>query len=392
MAAWKQFVLAIVIVAAAVAGWVLFVPSSREVLARWGIDWAQASQGASTEQAQAKGGSGAAGANGARRQGGRGQPQTPVVTQKVTTGTINDRLSAIGTGRALTSVVVNPFSAGRLNEVTVNSGDKVEAGQVIAKLDADSEEIALERARIAQGDAEASLERIKALRTSNTATAVQQREAELALDNARLAVRDAALALERRTITAPISGVVGILPVEAGNYVTSQSTIATIDDRSRIIVDFWVPERFTSMISVGAPLSANSVARPGQVFDGEVSAIDNRLDEQSRTLRVQARLDNEDDVLRAGMSFQVEMHFPGDTFPSVDPLAIQWGGDGAFVWALADGKAKRVPVRIIQRNTDSVLVQAPLTPGDEVVTEGIHTVREGADLLIAGREPAASGS
>ncbi|MGF7062038.1 efflux RND transporter periplasmic adaptor subunit [Aminobacter sp. BE322] len=382
MAAWKQIVLAIVIVLAAAAGWVLFVPGSREVLARWGIDWAQASAG-KTEQAQA----------GGNRERGRGTAQTPVVTRPVTTGTINDRLSAIGTGRALNSVVINPYAAGRLTEIAVQAGEKVEAGAVIARLDADSEEIALERARIAQGDAEASLERIRALRATNTATAVQLREADLAVENARLAVRDAALALDRRTITAPIKGIVGILPVEAGNYVTSQTTIATIDDRSRIIVDFWVPERFTGLIAVGQPLSATSVVRPGQVFDGVVSAVDNRLDDQSRTLRVQARLDNEGDALRAGMSFQVAMRFPGDTYPSVDPLAIQWGSDGAFVWALADGKAKRVPVRIVQRNTDSVLVQAALVAGDQVVTEGIHTVREGAQLLIAGSDGAArSGS
>ncbi|MFB9344881.1 efflux RND transporter periplasmic adaptor subunit [Aminobacter aganoensis] len=387
MAAWKQIVLATVIVLAAAAGWVLFVPGSRDVLASWGIDWARA---ATESTAQANGG------NGAGRQGGGGrggQAQTPVVTQPVTTGTINDRLSAIGTGRALNSVVINPYASGRLTEIAVAAGEKVEAGAVVARLDADSEEIALERARIAQGDAEASLERIKALRATNTATTVQLKEAELAVENARLAVRDAALALDRRTISAPIAGIVGILPVEAGNYVTSQTTIATIDDRSRIIVDFWVPERFTGLIAVGAPLTANSVARPGQIFNGVVSAIDNRLEEQSRTLRIQARLDNDGDQLRAGMSFQVVMQFPGDTFPSVDPLAIQWGGDGAFVWALANGKAKRVPVRIIQRNTDSVLVEAALVPGDQVVTEGIHTVREGAELLIAGSEAATrSGS
>lgn len=387
MAAWKQIVLAIVIVLVAAAGWVLFVPSSRTILASWGIEWAQASTAKTEAQAGGKGsGSG-------NRQGGRGQAQTPVVTQTVTTGTINDKLSAIGTGRALNSVVINPYASGRLTEIAVTSGEKIEAGTIIAKLDSDSEEIALERARIAQGDAEASLERIRALRATNTVTAVQQREAELILDNARLAVRDATLALERRTITAPIAGIVGILPVEAGNYVTSQTTIATIDDRSRIIVDFWVPERFTGLISVGAPLSANSVARPGQLFNGVVSAVDNRLETQSRTLHIQARLDNDGDVLRAGMSFQVAMQFPGDTYPSVDPLAIQWGGDGAFVWALDNGKAKRVPVRIIQRNTDSVLVVAALTAGDKVVTEGIHTVREGAELLVAGSEAAArSGS
>ena len=84
------------------------------------------------------------------------------------------------------------------------------------------------------------------------------------------------------------------------------------------------------------------------------------------------------------------MRFPGDTYPSVSPLAIQWGADGAFVWAIFDGRAKRTPVRIIQRNTESVLVEADLASGDLVVTEGIHAVREGAELLIAGAEPAAS--
>ena len=103
------------------------------------------------------------------------------------------------------------------------------------------------------------------------------------------------------------------------------------------------------------------------------------------------------------MSFQVTMKFPGDTYPSVDPLAIQWGTDGAFVWAVRDGKAERVPVRIIQRNTESVLVSAELAESDSVVTEGVHVVRDGAELLIASNRnippadtgalaPAAAGS
>jgi soluble P-type ATPase len=89
------------------------------------------------------------------------------------------------------------------------------------------------------------------------------------------------------------------------------------------------------------------------------------------------------------MSFQVAMKFPGDTYPSVNPLAVQWGTDGAFVWAIKDGKAKRTLVRIIQRNTDTVLVEGDLTSDDLVVTEGIHTVREGAEVMIASRDTAA---
>lgn len=381
MAAWKQFLIAAVILVAAAAAWVRFFPGAPEMLASWGIEWAIAA----TPKPDSSGDSG-------RRQGGRGSGvQTAVVTQPVTPATINDRLSAIGTGRADKSVTVKPYSAGRLTELAVTPGSRIRAGDVIARLDSDTEEIAVDRARIAMADAEARVERIKALRTSNTATAVQMTEAVLALENARLAVRDAELALERRSVVAPISGIVGILPVEAGNYVTTDTAIATLDDRSSIIVDFWVPERYASAVAVGMQMSATSIARPNQVFEGAVSAVDNRLDEASRTLHVQARIGNPDDTLRAGMSFQVSMRFAGDTYPSVDPLAIQWGADGAFVWAIGeDGRAKRTPVRIVQRNTESILIDADIRAGVEVVTEGIHVVREGAELLIAGREPAAS--
>ncbi|MBA3449516.1 MAG: efflux RND transporter periplasmic adaptor subunit [Pseudaminobacter sp.] len=379
MAAWKQFLIALVVLAVAAGAWVRFFPGAPEILAGWGIDWVQAATPRTQEAAK-----------GERRRGGRGAggAQTPVITARVTPATINAELSAIGTGRANKSVTVNPYAAGRLTELTVASGSEVAAGDIIAKLDSETEEIALDRARMALADAEARVERMNALRASNTASAVQVTEAELAVGNARLALRDAELTLERRSIVAPISGVVGILPVEAGNYVTTQTAIATIDDRSSIVIDFWVPEGYASTIAVGASVNATPIARPGERFEGEVSAVDNRVDEESRTLLVQARIANEADTLRAGMSFQVSMRFAGDTFPAVDPLAVQWGSDGAFVWAIVDGKARKTPVRIVQRNAENVLVDAALATGDEVVTEGIHLVREGAELLIAGSEPA----
>ncbi len=375
MAAWKQFLIALVILGAAAAAWATWYPGAPDVLARWGIEWAGTSApGPDT---------GEAGRDPGGQEGGGRRVQTAVVTAPVTIATINERLQAIGTGRANASVTVNPYDTGRLTEVAVAAGSRVEKGDVVARLDAEAEEIALDRARLSEEDALSRLERVNSLRRSNAATPVQVSDAEMALSNARLALRDAELALERRSIIAPIAGIVGILPVEAGNYVTSQTAIATIDDRSSIVIDFWVPERFASAISVGAPLTATPIARRSDVFDGQVSAVDNRLDETSRTLRVQARIGNENDALRAGMSFQVEMRFPGDTYPSVDPLAIQWGTDGSFVWSVHDGRARRTPVRIIQRNTENVLVEGDLAEADLVVTEGIYVVREGAELLIA---------
>jgi RND family efflux transporter MFP subunit len=376
MAFWKQLLVSLFVIVAAAGLWVKFFPGAPGLLDRWGLDWIPVATATTPPP------------GGQRSQ--RNQQRPIVVAEPVVSATINDRLSAIGTGRAVSSVVVTPFAAGRLTDVSVTSGTAVSAGDVIARLDADAEEIALDRARIALDDARARRERVSALRSSNTVTAVQLTEAELAVRNTELALRDAELTLERRSIVAPISGVVGIISVSAGNYVTSQSEIATIDDRSEILVDFWVPERFASLLSVGDPLEATSVARPGEVFAGAVSAVDNRIDSASRTLRVQASIDNPADALRAGMSFRVGMRFPGDTFPAVNPLAIQWGTDGAFVWAVRDGVAKRTPVRVIQRNTDSVLVDARIEPGVMVVTEGIHAVREGAPLDIAAPDGAAA--
>ena len=109
-------------------------------------------------------------------------------------------------------------------------------------------------------------------------------------------------------------------------------------------------------------------------------------DEKSRTLWVQARIANPADSLRAGMSFQVAMQFAGESYPAVSPLAVLWGSDGAFVWVVKDDKIKRVPVRIVQRNTELVLVDAPIAKGDMVVTEGVQSVHEGSDVRIAGRE------
>ncbi|MEI8702747.1 efflux RND transporter periplasmic adaptor subunit [Mesorhizobium sp. ISC15] len=380
MATWKQIVFALVILVAAAAAWVRFFPGAPDVLARWGIDWAHAATpptGAVDKVGQAGSGNAA------------GQRVT-IVALPAAAAIINDRLQAIGTGRANASVTVNPYSSGRLVEFVVESGAHVEKGQVIAALDSDTEVIAQDRAKVALQDAQAKLVRVKSLRASNAATAVAVADAEVVLANAKLALRDAELALQRRSIVAPIAGVVGILPISAGNYVTSQSAVATLDDRSSILVEFWVPERFAAAVKVGVQLSATPIANPNKAYTGTVAAIDNHIDEASRTLLVKAKIANPADSLRAGMSFRIAMKFPGDSYPAVSPLAIQWGSDGAYVWAIADGKAKRVPVRIIQRNTETVLIDAPIVSGDMVVTEGTQSVSEGGEVAIAGEEQRAA--
>jgi RND family efflux transporter MFP subunit len=381
MRTWKQIVFALVIVAAAAFAWARLYPGAPEVLARWGLDWAVAATPPAT-------GDKAAGAAQAGRD--RSSQIATIVATPAGTATINDRLQAIGTGRANASVTVNPYSSGRLAELLVESGSHVGEGQIIATLDSETEIIAQDRAKLALQDAQSKLDRVKSLRASNAATPVAVADAEVVLAGAQLALRDAELALQRRSILAPISGTVGILPISAGNYVTNQSAIATLDDRTSILVDFQVPERFAAAVKVGAQLTATPIANPSNAYTGTISAIDNHIDEKSRTLLVKAKIANPADSLRAGMSFGITMKFPGDTYPAVSPLAILWGTDGAYVWQIENSKARRVPVRIIQRNTETVLIDAELESGDMVVTEGTQSVSEGGEVRIAGQDQRAA--
>lgn len=387
----RQILISLVIVGAAAAAYIFLVPGAPEQLARFGItlpaspEPAAAGPGGNAQAAAAgrPGGGGPAGGRGGAR-------AMIVVTAPVALATINDKLTAIGEGAAAHSVTVMSPATGTLVGLSVQPGQDVAAGAVIGRLDADAEQIAYDRAKLTFDDAQAALDRTNALAGASNATTVQVSAAQLALSTADLALKNADLDLKRRTISTPIAGIVGLFQVNPGNTVTAQSVVTTIEDTSHIRVSFWVPERYAGAIRPGMPVTANAVALPGQTIEGEVGAVDNRIDPASRTLKVEARIPNDDGRLRPGMSFSVAMSFSGETFPSVDPLAIQWSSDGAYLWKYADQKVERVGVQIIQRNSDGVLVKAELAEGEQVVTQGVQQLTAGATVRLLD-EPADAG-
>lgn len=327
--------------------------------------------------------SGAGGGGKGGRPGG-GRPPSLVVTAEVTEGVANDRLRVIGNGRANASANVVSLTNGVLTEVRVISGQRVQVGDVLAVLDSSEEQIARDRAARTYQDAARDSKRLAALFKSQTTTEVESNNALAAEADATLALRDAALKLARRSITAPIAGSIGIVDVQVGNYLTPQDVIATIDDRSSIIVEFRVPERLSTAVRVGQPITARAIAQKALSLTGEISAIGSRIEADSRTLPVRARLANPSDALRPGMSFELQLQFEGERFPSLNPLAVQWDSEGSFVWQVQDSKVHRTAINIVQRNARSVLVASELVPGDEVVTEGVLSLRQGSQVRTAG--------
>jgi RND family efflux transporter MFP subunit len=306
-----------------------------------------------------------------------------VGTAAVTAQRSGEAIRAVGTGRAVRSVTLYPQAAGLVEEILFTPGEEVLAFRPLLRLDSDVEAIELRRARSEAANAAQALARLERLAPSGAVPASQVDEARAAALLAEADVDAAAIAFDRRTLRAPFDGVMGLLDVSIGDAINTQTAVATIDDRSEILVEFEVAEAYAARIVPGLGVAASTPAFPGLTFEGEIRAVDSRLDEVSRTLRVRAALPNDEDRLRPGMSFAVELAFPGEPMPAVPAVALQWDRQGAHVWGVIDGAARRIEVRVVERLGGLVLLDAPLAAGDLVVVEGIQRLSEGLAVTIA---------
>ncbi|WP_394419450.1 efflux RND transporter periplasmic adaptor subunit [Sulfitobacter sp. 1A13421] len=373
MKALRQFFVFLLVLVAGLYAMLTYVPASRPYVAETGLLDLLGIE----EVAEAPQGSG--------RGWGGGGPSL-VVTAAVSEETLADRITAIGDGRARRSVTLRSNAVGVITDLNLPAGQLIEAGTVVALLENEAEQIALKQAELQLENAQTEQDRVERLQNTGAVSEVRLRETELALQSAELALSQAQFDLSQRRILAPISGWVGITDIEEGDRVNAQDQLATITDRSEILIDFRVPERVVSKLSLGKEITVTPLGMRDLTLTGEVSAIDSVIDRASRTLLVQGRVPNEGDQLRAGMAFSVSLTFVGDPYLAIPPLAVQWSSDGPFVWTVREGKAHQVAVEIAQRNSNSVLVLSDdLTADDVVVTEGVQTLREGGEVREVNR-------
>ena len=226
-----------------------------------------------------------------RRRGGGDPPAVTVVDVEVKR--INERIAAVGTSRARKQVTLTTRVAGVIEEILFEGGTKVEPGQALIKLDSEPEAIAVETAEAQRAQAADTVDRYSRLSTG-TITQVAEAEAKTALKVADAALRKARDDLSRMTIRAPFSGIMGLTNLEVGDYLAVGSPIASIDDRSSLLLEFTVPEDVATHMKVGLPVRANHISRSGEIYQGKIQAVGSRIDSVSRTLMVRAEIPNPD--------------------------------------------------------------------------------------------------
>lgn len=310
-------------------------------------------------------------------------PAVPVVLARTTEATNNADIDVLGSGVAERSVVLFSAVAGEVSELSFRAGQRVQARQVLMRLVDRSQRLALDLATAKLDAAQRLLARYEATRGTGAVPGSVIDEAQSGVNLARIELRQAQESLADRVLRAPFAGVVGLAAVEPGDRVGLNTAITTLDDRRSLQVAFELPEIYAARLQTGQTLTVANPAFGGRRFDGHVSQIDSRVDAVSRNLQIRATVPNTDDILLPGMSFQVRFTLPGKRYVAVPELALQWGREGAFVWAVREGKAVRVPVRSVRRERAQVLLDGPLQVGDPVVVEGVQRLRTGSAVAAA---------
>jgi RND family efflux transporter MFP subunit len=315
-------------------------------------------------------------------EGQRAQSGVPVIVAEVEQQQDILTFSAIGTGDAQRSITLRAPSSGRIIDVGIAPGMKFEAGNVLLRLEDTDEQLAVSLAEVRLEQARSERDRILSLRQTGNAAAARFETAETDFQIAQIELDQARADLADRTLEAPFDGYAGLTVLEAGDRVAEDAEITTFDDRSRILVEFDVPEALLGRMTPGLKVEATTPAVERETFDGEVMAIDSRVDASTRTARVRVAIENPADMLRPGASFAINVDLAGRDFPAVPELALQFSRGSLTVWRVVNGVAEAVDVQLVRRRAGIVLIDGPISPGDRVVIEGTQRLRPGASVTV----------
>lgn len=393
----SRWVIAIVIVAAAIAAYVFWQSRSST----------PGNAPAASGQAQHAPGSG--------RRGMRSGPLAPVQAATAVEQAVPRYLTGLGTITAANTATVRSRVDGQLIALHFQEGQQVKAGDLLAEIDPSQFKVALAQAqgqlakdKATLANARRDLARYQQLVKSNLVSR-QELDAQQALVNEtqgtvkadEASVASAQLQLDWSRITAPVDGRVGLKQVDVGNQIASGDAtgIVVITQTHPIDLIFTLPENDIATVlraqKSGTPLKVEAWDRTNsqKLSEGTLLSLDNQIDVTTGTIKAKARFNNQDDALFPNQFVNARMLVDTEHNAVVIPAAaLQMGNEGHFVWVLnAENKVSKHLVKPGIQDSQKVVITAGLSVGDRVVTDGIDRLTEGAKVEVV-EAHAASGA
>jgi len=385
----NAIIVAIVIVLVALAAWAL-------------------TRGGSSQQGGPGGGGGGGGPGGGAGRSGRGRPSATVGVAKVTPKDVPVTLSAIGTVQPIVTATVRTQLAGTLFTINFAEGQVVAKGQLLAQIDPRPYRLALAQAEanLARDQATLNLARTDLARyrtllaqdsiarqqVDTQAATVKQAEGTVAAD--RASVGTARLNLQYTSITAPVSGRVGLRQADIGNYVTPGDTagIVVITQTTPIDVSFALPQANLPQViarrgsGAAIPVTATDQGGTTTLAQGQFLTFDNQIDATTGTVKAKARFPNPGGKLFPNQFVNVNLLV--DTLrqaATVPVTAVRHGPQGDFVFVLqSDKTVKLTPVKTGPQVGANIAVLTGVAMGQTVITEGADNLDDGSKVALPG--------
>jgi membrane fusion protein (multidrug efflux system) len=326
-------------------------------------------------------------------QGASYQPPPEAVTTIVTREeTWPATLSAIGTVAAVHGVTVSADLPGIVETISFDSGRRVNAGDVLVRLDARQERAQLAAAEAQRDLAGLDLERSRQLLQRGVVAQAEYDRLAAEAKEAEARVGEIRATIDRKQIRAPFAGTLGIRQVNIGQYLDGGAAVVPLQSMDPVYVNFSVPQQEVRVLKLGSEVHVSADSIPVGGPAGKVTAINSVVDEATRNVQIQAAFRNPYGRLRPGMFVEVEAGL-GASAPviALPASAVSYAPYGNSVFVVSDlkgpnGKSYRgVQQRFVKLGGgrgDQVAVLTGLKSGEEVVTSGVFKLRNGASILV----------
>lgn len=303
----------------------------------------------------------------------------------VTVGSITESIQAVGTLQAVASITVRPEMSGVIRRIDFSDGQSVERAAPLIELDQEELQAQANQAAAQEKIAQVTYERLKRLSGQQTTIVPAQQ-----VDEARLALQAAAansvlyaVRLKKSVIRAPFAGTLGLRRVSVGDYVQPGQDIVNLEDLRTLHVDFKVPEVWLGRLFVGQELAVTTDAFPDVPFEGQVSAIDPRVEAVNRTVAVRAAVPNPDGTLRPGLFATVRLTLGQEAHALLIPEeSVFLQREKTMVFRIENQTVRLTEIAAGARERGLVQVRAGLKEGDRVVRTGAHKLHDGLHVSL----------
>lgn len=311
----------------------------------------------------------------------RGGPSGPVSAEiyRVTETPMAETVTSVGTLRANEAVDIVPELTKRLARVEVEEGAQVEKDQVLFVLD--DADIAAELGEI---EARLKLAEINEARTASLLPqrAISRQDYDLAkseLDVLKAQKSTKEVELSKTRIRAPFAGRTGVRRVSEGALVKPETVLLTLQDFSRIKVDFTLPERYSAEIRPGQEFTF-TVAGNANEFRGTIQVIEPAVDASTRSLQLRGICEDPRGLFPGGFAeVRIQLGTVRNGF-AIPSQAVVPSPRGHGVYVLVDGKAEFRDVEIGIRTDSQVQVLRGLSKNDQLITTNLLRIRPGVPV------------